>query len=167
MARVGGLGAVLGDPGSGYDLGRAALRAVGPAVEGRGSRSALADTLLHRLHLGGLDELVRWAATADVPTVAALAADVLAAAADGDGVANSIADAGADELARHVGALAERFGRDAPVQVALGGGLLTRSEEYRRRVVARIVAEVPAADVKTAPVDAVLGAVQMARRLAG
>src|SRR4030042_1026984 len=27
-ARVGGLGAVLGDPGSGYDLGRAALRAV-------------------------------------------------------------------------------------------------------------------------------------------
>ena len=165
MARVGGLGPILGDPGSGYDLGRAALRAMGPALEGRGPHSALADTLLHRLHLGGLDELVRWAATADVPTVAAVAADVLAAAADADGIANSIADAGADELARHVGALAERFGPDAPVQVALGGGLLARSEEYRKRVAARVLADIPAAEIRPEAVDAVLGAIHLARTL--
>jgi len=165
MARVGGLGAVLGDPGSGYDLGRAALRAVGLALEGRGPRSALADTLLRRLHVRDLDELVRWAAAADVPTVAALAADVLAAAAGADGVANAIADAGADELARHVGALAGRFGRDAPLQVALGGGLLARSEEYRKRVAARVLADVPAAEIRPEAVDAVLGAIHLARTL--
>src|SRR5512144_378976 len=40
--RVGGLGAALGDQGSGYDLGRGALRAAGLALDGLGPRTALA-----------------------------------------------------------------------------------------------------------------------------
>jgi N-acetylglucosamine kinase-like BadF-type ATPase len=164
-ARAGGLGAALGDPGSGYDLGRAALRGAALSLEGMAPRTRLAEALLRQLHLAGLDDLVHWAGAASVPTVAALAADVLELAAAGDDVAGAIADAGADALARHVAALASRYPDGTAVPVALGGGLLARSEEYRRRVVARILAETAAAAIRTQPVDAVLGAIQLARSL--
>jgi len=163
--RVGGLGAALGDLGSGYDLGRRALRAVGLALEGLDRPTDLAERFLARLRLPGLDALVRWTATADVQRIAALGAEVLELAAAGDSVAAGIADAAADDLARHVRALAGRWPRGAAVRVALGGGLLARSGDYRERVVARIVADVPDAKIGTEPVDAVLGAVHLARSL--
>jgi len=164
-ARIGGLGAVVGDQGSGYELARQALRAVGLAIEGRGRRTILSARVLARLRLSGLGELVRWATTADIPTVASLAPDVLAAAEEGDAVAGALVDAGADDLATHVRALAERYPHGAQVGVALGGSLLARHDDYRKRVVARIVADVPSATIRPEPVDPVLGAVQLARAL--
>jgi len=163
--RVGGLGAVVGDQGSGYDLARHALRALGLSVEGRGRRTTLSARLFARLRLSGLGELVRWATIADIPGIAGLAPDVLAAAEEGDAVAGALVDAGADDLAMHVRALAERFPRGAGVGVALGGSLLARSAGYRKRVVARIVADVPSAAIRPEPVDPVLGAIQLARAL--
>lgn len=163
--RIGGLGAVMGDQGSGYDLARQALCAAGLAIEGRGRRTLLASRLLKRLHLTGLPELVRWAAAADAAAVAALAPEALAAAEEGDAVASALVDAAADDLASHVRALAERFPRDAEVGVALGGSLLSRNDDYRKRVVARIVADVPSARIRAEPVDPVLGAIQLARAL--
>ena len=164
-ARVGGLGAVVGDQGSGYELARQALRAVGLSIEGRGRRTTLSARLLARLRLTGLGELVRWATVADIPMVTTLAPDVLAAAEEGDAVAGALVDAGADDLATHVRALAERYPRGAEVGVALGGSLLARNDDYRKRVVARIVADVPSATIRPEPVDPVLGAVQLARAL--
>jgi N-acetylglucosamine kinase-like BadF-type ATPase len=163
--RIGGLGTVIGDQGSGYDLARQALRAAGLSVEGRGRSTILSARLLARLRLSGLGELVRWATTADIPAVAGLAPEVLAAAEEGDAVAGALVDAGADDLATHVRALAERFPPDAEVGVALGGSLLARSADYRKRVVARIVADVPSATIRPEPVDPVLGAIQLARAL--
>lgn len=165
QARVGGLGPALGDQGSGYDLGRQGLRAVGLALEGRGRRTQLAEQMMKRLHVATLAELVTWSATADVPAIASLAPAVLEAAKDGDAVASALVDAGADDLARHVKALADRFPRGAAVRVALGGSLLARSEDYRKRVIARVVAEVMDAEVVPEPVDPVLGAIQLAREL--
>ena len=163
--RIGGLGAVVGDLGSGYELARGALRAAGLAIEGRGRRTVLSARLLARLRLSGLGELVRWATTADIPSVAALAPEVLAAAEEGDAVAGALVDAGADDLATHVRALADRFPHGAAVGVALGGSLLARNDAYRKRVVARIVADVPVATIRPEPVDPVLGAIQLARAL--
>ena len=97
--------------------------------------------------------------------MAGLAPEVLAAAEEGDAVAGALVDAGADDLATHVRALAERFPRDAEVGVALGGSLLVRSVDYRKRVIARIVADVPAAKIRPETVDPVLGAIQLARAL--
>ncbi|MDP3772817.1 MAG: BadF/BadG/BcrA/BcrD ATPase family protein [Gemmatimonadales bacterium] len=164
-SRVGGLGPALGDQGSGYDLGRRGLRAVGLAIEGRGRRTQLTDLIMQRAHAPTLAELVAWASAAGVPAIAALAPAVLDAARDGDAVASALVDAAADDLARHVKALADRFPRGRDIRVALGGSLLVRSDDYRKRVVARIVAEVMDADILADPVDPVLGAVQLARAL--
>jgi glucosamine kinase len=163
--RAGGLGPALGDHGSGHDLGRGALRAAGLALDGMGPRTALTERLLRHLHVGGVDDLVAWTGAASVQAVAALAAEVLVVAEEGDAVAAALADAGADALARHVAAVAARFPGGQPVPVALGGGLLARSDAYRKRVVARILVEVGSADVRPATVDAVLGAIHLARML--
>jgi N-acetylglucosamine kinase-like BadF-type ATPase len=163
--RAGGLGPTLGDHGSGYDIGRGALRAAGLALDGMGPRTALAERLLRTLHLAGLDDLVAWTAAAATATVAALAADVLDVAAQGDAVATALVEAGADALVRHVGVAAARFPGGAPVPVALGGGLLARSEGYRKRVIARILADVSRAEVRPTTVDTVLGAIHLARSL--
>jgi N-acetylglucosamine kinase-like BadF-type ATPase len=164
-ARVGGLGPVLGDQGSGYDLGRGALRAVGLALEGRGRPTALTSRILRRLHLAGLSDLVRWTAEAERSAVSALAPDILDAAAAGDAVAGALVDAGADDLGSHVRVLALRFPPGQRVRIAFGGGVLSRSQEYRKRVAARILAEVEPAELAPEPVDPVLGAVQLARAL--
>ena len=162
-ARVGGLGTLLGDQGSGYDLGRQALRAAALALEGRGPATLLTELVPRRLRLSALADLVRWSATAKTAAVAGLAPAALEAAAAGDAVAGAITDACSDDLARHVRALADRFPRGTLVRVALGGSLLTRSADYRKRVAARIVAELMTAEIAAEPVDPVLGAVQLAR----
>jgi N-acetylmuramic acid 6-phosphate etherase len=163
--RVGGLGPIVGDEGSGFALAHGALRAAGVALDGRGPATGLAERILAHLHLAGLGDLVRWATTAGVTEVAALAPLVLAAAEAGDAVAGALVDGGADALAAHVRALAERFPRGAAVGVAMGGGLLVRSVDYRRRVVARLLADVPVAALRPEPVDPVLGAILVARAL--
>jgi N-acetylglucosamine kinase-like BadF-type ATPase len=165
MLRVGGLGALLGDQGSGFDIGRQGLRAVGLSIEGRGASTALVELVLRRLRLPGLAELVRWSLSADTAEVAMLAPVVLDAAAAGDAPAGAIVDAAADEMARHVRALAKRFPERARIRVALGGSLLSRGADYRQRVVARIMAEVTTAEIAPEPVDPVLGAIKLARSL--
>jgi glucosamine kinase len=61
--RRGGYGWQMGDEGSGYAIGRAALLAVGQARDGRGPATLLNDLVLSRGPVGTFDELVRWSTT--------------------------------------------------------------------------------------------------------
>lgn len=122
--RAGGYGWQMGDEGSGYAMGRAALGAVGRAVDGRGAETMLMPRLLEATRSTDFDELVRWTTTAGPPEVAALAPHVLAAAADGDPTARAIVHYAAEELAGLVLHLRRKLGGETPT-VALTGGLLT------------------------------------------
>jgi len=164
LLRVGGLGPLLGDHGSGFDLGFSALRAVGLSLQGLGPATALVDRLLGKLGVSG-DDLPRWAQTARPAEVAALAPDVLDAAADGDGVAKRIAEAGADFLARHGRLLCSRFKNGTKVPVAFGGGVLVNRSDYRALTAGRLRLLAPMAEPVKEPVDATVGAVRLARRM--
>ena len=96
--RIGGYGWQMGDEGSGYAIGRAALGAVSRAVDGRSPRTALSDRVLAATRSENFDALVRWAAGASPAEVAALAPHVLDVAAHGDPLAQGIADYAAREL---------------------------------------------------------------------
>jgi glucosamine kinase len=164
-ARTGGLGPVLGDRGSGYDVGREALRTVGVDLE-----MGLSLDLTARLlaHIGvGADDLPRWTLTASVPEIAALAPIVLDVAATGDGVARAITLQAARQLATLAAAIARRFPMDKPVRVAWGGGLLTGRTDYRGTVSESLREFIPGVRIEDAPVDAAAGAVWLAGRLAG
>jgi glucosamine kinase len=85
--RIGGYGWQMGDEGSGYAIGRAALGAVSRAYDGRSPRTALTDRLLASTRSPDFDALVRWAASASPSEMASLAPHVLEVAAQGDPLA--------------------------------------------------------------------------------
>jgi len=166
LHRAGGYGWQMGDEGSGYAIGRAALGAVGRAADGRSPKTELTQHLLAATKSDNLDMLVRWAAAAGPPEVAALAPAVFAAAEGGDTVANGILDYGARELAALVHRLLPNFGADerAPVEVALNGGLLFHDGPLHRLLTAKL-AEIPRLRLRAQPLDPATGAIHLATRL--
>src|SRR4051812_16191668 len=99
-ARAGGWGHVLGDEGSGYFIGRLALRAVVRHADGRGRPTALTERLLGHFHATRAAELIQKIYHEDVGprAIAALATYVQQARDDGDVVATAILTRAADEL---------------------------------------------------------------------
>ena len=159
--RIGGYGWQMGDEGSGYAIGRAALGAVSRAYDGRSPRTALTDQVLAATRSADFDALVRWAASASPAEMAALAPHVLEIAAQGDPLAQGIADYAARELSQLAICLLPQLDAKPPIGVALTGGLLTEDRPLRRTVLARLV-ENPGLRPMDGPVDAVVGALRLA-----
>jgi N-acetylglucosamine kinase-like BadF-type ATPase len=164
--RIGGYGWQMGDEGSGYGIGRAALGAVSRAYDGRSPRTALTDRVLTITRSTDFDALVRWAAGASPAEIAGLAPAVLQVAAQGDPLAQGIADYAARELCQLAICLLPLLDVAPPVGVALTGGLLTNDVPLRRSVVARLREENGLQPIET-PVDAVVGALRLAAAARG
>ena len=160
--RIGGYGWQMGDEGSGYAVGRAALGAVSRAHDGRSPRTLLSDRVLAATRSPDFDSLVRWAASASPSELAALAPHVLEIAAQGDPLAQGIADYAARELVQLAVCLLPLLDADHPIGVALTGGLLAEDRPLRRSVLARL-----GEDASLRPIDARVDAVMGALRLAG
>lgn len=133
-ARAGGWGHHLGDEGSAYALGAAALKEATWQADGRAPRTGLGDAVLEALGLADASDLIPWAASATKREVAALAPVVTGGAsgaaargdpAAGDPAAAAILARAAADLDAHVAALVARLAPwSRPPAVALTGGLL-------------------------------------------
>lgn len=161
--RIGGYGWQMGDEGSGYAIGRAALGAVSRAQDGRSPRTALTERVLAATRSADFDALVRWAASASPSEMASLAPHVLEVAVGGDPLAQGIADYAARELSQLAICLLPQMDAEPPIGVALTGGLLTEDRPLRRAVVAKL-GEEPGLQPLQGPVDAVVGALRLAAR---
>ncbi|MEO8140924.1 MAG: BadF/BadG/BcrA/BcrD ATPase family protein, partial [Gemmatimonadota bacterium] len=163
LHRSGGFGWQMGDEGSGYAIGRAALGAVGRAADGRSPRTELTALLLRVTRGQTMEGLVRWAAAAGLPEVAALAPSVFEAAQQGDTVAAGIMDYAARELAALVTRLLPHFGADerAPVDVAANGGLLFHDGPLHRMLRAKL-GEEPRIRMRDIPLDPATGGIHLA-----
>lgn len=166
-ARAGGLGPQLGDEGSAFALGKAALVAAARAADGRGARLRLVSRIFDALGTRDARRLAQWAAvSASEPArVAALAPHVTAAADAGDPVAARILERAASELALLVKTvvLKLRLVNEQP-PVALAGGVLENSEPLRAAVVANLRSLGVDVEVR-ADAIAAAGAVLLAREL--
>lgn len=161
-ARIGGYGWQMGDEGSGYAIGRAALGAVSRAHDGRSPRTALTERVLAATRSPDFDDLVRWAASASPAEIAGLAPHVLEVAGRGDDpLAQGILDYAARELSQLAICLLPLMDVDPPVGVALTGGLLGADGPLRRSVLKRL-GEEPGLRTIDQPVDAVVGALRLA-----
>jgi glucosamine kinase len=140
VARSGGWGHIIGDEGSGYDLGRRCLQAVARATDGRGQTTLLVNMLLKRWGLNDAGDMIgKVYSDAGKAMNASLSGLVLAAARDGDEVAHNIVEDAASELA--LVTLAVKNGLDFPggqVALALGGGLLLHEIDFRTKVIEAI-----------------------------
>jgi N-acetylglucosamine kinase-like BadF-type ATPase len=166
MHRVGGHGWQLGDEGSGYALGRAALAAVGRAADGRGPATLLSALVLRAAGVGSFDDLVRWAAGARPQDVAALAQTAQEAARRQDAVAVGLVRAAARDLALHVRTMLDRLPGTSGMPVVLGGGTLIGGSPLRAALTEILEALAPSVQIADRSVDPARGALGLAARLA-
>ncbi|UCC73778.1 MAG: BadF/BadG/BcrA/BcrD type ATPase [Gemmatimonadota bacterium] len=163
-ARVGGWGSLIGDEGSGYDIGLGALRAAARAANGRGEETELLTRVGAALGISEPEELISWAADAAKADVAALAPTVCELAETGDRVAAAIVRAAVASLRGHVAALLTRLGPwGALPGLAVGGGLLAPGGPLRDQLIAEL-AHYPCVPLPAMVVEPALGAAQLALR---
>jgi glucosamine kinase len=140
VARTGGWGHIIGDEGSGYDIGHQCLQAVSRAVDGRGQQTSLVELLLNHWNLNSASDIIgKVYPGGDKATIASLSTLVFTAARDGDEVAGRIVQGAANELA--LAAVTVRSKLDLPgeqVSIALGGGLLLHQADFRAQVLQEI-----------------------------
>lgn len=162
--RAGGWGQVLGDEGSSYALGRAALGLAMREYDGRGEFAGFMKAVLAHTRVSSEDGLVRWAAAASKADIARLAGIVFDAAAAGSPSAQDVIDDAAAEIALHASALYDRLGPwDTPPTVALAGGLVEPGRPLREPVLREIEALTIPVHIVAERVDGARGAAALAR----
>ncbi len=162
VARVDGWGYLIGDAGSGYWLGRAALDAVMRAHDGRGAPTALTAIVaadfpdLERAYIDLQSDPER------VGRIAAYARPV-ADLAETDAVAAAIVEAAGRELAASVVAGLRRVGEaDAAAPHVRGIGGVFGGAVLARAFTAAVAARVPTADVRIGEAHPLDGAAALA-----
>jgi len=134
--RVGGWGYQVGDEGSGYFIGKAALKHVLRAYDGRDEPSGVPAAIMRKLSLSDAAELIQWVYSSQfsVQRVAALAPAVLRLAEAGDVQATKIIDHACRELVHLVWtAICKLNLKELPFTVVLCGGLL-EDTAFRQRL---------------------------------
>ncbi len=165
-AKVGGWGHVLGDNGSGYDIGLTALRNVVARRDEKGKWPALGRRILRRLGLKQPDELIGWAQGAGKAEVAELAQEVFRAAARGDEMAALILSWTEIALARDAVACAQKLARKGTaVRFILAGGILLGQKRFAGKLGTRLRKWWPGAKVSLLKREGAWGAVALAREI--
>lgn len=125
QVRVGGWGHILGDEGSGYDLGRKALQAVVRAADGRDQPTKLTSLILNELGITEPDELIGKIYNSNMGKreIAALAPLVTKAAESGDETAKKLLDEAGRELACAAQAVIGRLQFAGTFPLGLTGGV--------------------------------------------
>lgn len=145
-ARAGGHGPWLGDEGSAFDIGRAAIRGALEHRDRTGTDTPLGKQILLQLGEPDWDRLAARAAAAPDEVFPKVFPIVAAAADSGDEAARAIlqrAGAGLGELVQTLTARLSLAGQ--PVSIALTGGTVGRSEVFDAAVRDAVRAALPSA----------------------
>jgi N-acetylglucosamine kinase len=164
-ARSGGWGYVLGDEGSGYWIGREALRAVVRQADGRGPETALTTRVLAHFGVSSPSDLVHVVYYPDLKpqAIAALGAVVEQARRDGDPIARDILDAAARELAAAADSVTRRLdmSREA-FSFILAGGMFRAIPSLTAQLTGLIGLIAPRSSVLALDAEPAVGAVRLA-----
>lgn len=148
--KVSGHGHLIGDPGSGYDLGIRALRAILASAEGRIGKTKLTSNVLGAISLRSEDDVVPWLySQPDLKKVVArLAPTVIATAAqEHDPIASEILRSATEELAGLVAFTASCLDlTQEPFDVVLSGGVFLNNPPYFSLMQSSLSAKISAAN---------------------
>lgn len=165
-SKVGGWGHLIGDKGSGYEIGLRALKAVVFYYDRDQRWPALGARVLRSLQLNAPEELIGWGLSASKSDIAALAREVFDAWHERDPIARDILEGAAESLAKDAVACARHLvkGEDA-VRFVLSGSVLLKQPRFSAWVARAIKRSWKAAVVQTLKRESVWGAVVLASAL--
>jgi glucosamine kinase len=164
-ARAGGWGYVLGDEGSGYWIGRQALRAVVRHADGRGRATSLTPHVFAHFGVSRAQELVHaiYHRNLRPSAIAAVTRAVQLAAHEGDEVAINILSVGARELAGCAASVVRQLDlAHEPFSFVLAGGTLQAVPRLAADLVPMLHDLAPHASVVRLEREPALGAVTLA-----
>ena len=123
LLRVGGWGYLLGDEGSGYDIGKNGMAAVLRAFDGRGEKTALTKSILDHYQLESPEELISYVYGSDHfrELIAESAPAVFRSGQAGDEVAEEIVERAVEDLIELVQTASQSFQGDSFPLVLCGG----------------------------------------------
>ena len=170
IVTAGGWGPALADQGSGHFLGLEGLRRGFLAIDQQ-RPTRLLDEARDFWKLGSLGELIEFANANPAPEYSRLAPLVVAAAEQGDAVAQEVVAQGGADLAalaslviERIRSLEARAGSAFEVPaVAIAGSILERAAPVRNALIAELHKRYPGIAVKDAPADPAAGALWAAR----
>jgi N-acetylglucosamine kinase-like BadF-type ATPase len=167
-ATAGGWGYLMGDEGSGYDIGRQALGAAAQALDGRGPATFLVERIPAHFGLTNLTAVHAALYSGQLlrAQIAGLAAVVAQAAGQGDSVALHLFEQAGDALAQAVSAVARRLAWPNP-PVSGVGGVFKAGEIIRRPFQQHLHDRLPQAQFYPARYPPVMGAVLLAWQAGG
>jgi N-acetylglucosamine kinase-like BadF-type ATPase len=164
-ARSGGWGYVLGDEGSGYWIGRAALRAVLRQADRRGPMTALTPMLLTHFGVTQPQGLIHevYHTNLKPAAIGALARSVQAAFSEGDEVAIGILRGAADELESSALSVARRLRIvGEPFAFILAGGIFRAVPWLQEELERRLPVAAPHSTARLLDVEPATGAIALA-----
>jgi N-acetylglucosamine kinase-like BadF-type ATPase len=166
LARAGGYGVWIGDPGSAHDIGRSAVSAASRARDFSGLATTLGELILSATKCRDWDGLIEKIAAGPAVVFTKLVPVVMQAAEEGDAAAREILTRAALDLANLALVVVGRLGmKDADFRVARTGGVFDRSYVLDSRVDDLIVRVAPRAHVSLLIDLPALGAARLALRL--
>ena len=164
-ARSGGWGHVLGDEGSGFWIGRAAIRAVLREADQRGPRTTLTPLLLEHFRVPAAQNLIHevYQNNLQPSAIGSLARSVQTAFSEGDEASSGILRGAADELESSGVSVAKRLGLgDEPFPFILAGGIFRAVPWLRDEMQRRLPLAVPGSTARLLDREPAAGAVSFA-----
>ncbi|GBG55399.1 N-acetylmuramic acid/N-acetylglucosamine kinase [Sporomusaceae bacterium FL31] len=159
--RVGGWGYRVGDEGSGYSIGKAAIAHVLKSYDGREKYSDISAAILKQLALSDEDALINWVYSShfSVTQVAALTPIIVNLAETGDCQAQQIIQCACQELEIMVLTVIRKLGLlNAEFSLVLSGGVL-KNQLVHRQLIQHLASTCPGLqliDLNYQPICAIL-----------
>jgi N-acetylglucosamine kinase-like BadF-type ATPase len=163
--RAGGWGKLIGDDGSGYYIGREALRAVAQTLDGYGEKTRLRRLLDERLGFS-LQENIIDAVYKQNFDIASLAPFVIEAASGGDKKAKGILTNASNDLCRTIQSVMRAMNKSTKKVstrfLSFSGSLIANDNWYSKKLKSTIKRELPLISIHPAESSPVVGAAIMA-----
>lgn len=166
MHRAGGWGRYLDDGGSGYAIGKEALRAFTAYLDGYGMHSRLFEILADRFGLKDQCSVIRAVYTGGLD-LASIAPAVLETAGNRDRLCSKIVEDAVSDLTRYAAAIYAKINKSGECRrdkmpLVFCGGLIDSDTVLSRRLRARLKRQLPQIRIVEAAESPVAGAVRMA-----
>jgi N-acetylmuramic acid 6-phosphate etherase len=166
VTKFGGWGHILGDKGSGFEIGLRALKAVVYYYDKEGEWSKLGQRLLRSLQLNEPNDLIAWVQKADKTEIASLAKEVFDAWHLKDKIATDILTGAAHSLAKDaIDCSCRLVGPGHPIQFVLAGSVLIKQPRFAKMVGRHLKQAAPACKITPLAREGAWGAVELARKV--
>ncbi|MBN8618161.1 MAG: hypothetical protein J0L63_04615 [Anaerolineae bacterium] len=169
-AKAGGWGYIMGDEGSGYDIGRAALRAATQGSDGRAPATMLTQLIPAQLGVADLTAVHKliYSGALTRPQIARLTVSVVRADQQGDAAARALLEEAGQHLAAAALAVINHLGlSEKGIDVFPTGGIFEASERVNTAFQQAVTQGSPAAAVKMAAFPPIIGGLLLALQAAG